>query len=107
VDVLKAGADHLETLRFPESRAQRRDDAPGFGSAFLAGHAVLDPADDGDTSIRPADLAGRADVDKFAARDDADAVAELRGLVEVVGCEEDRGAVVFEAADDIPELAAG
>ena len=55
---------------------------------------------------RPPSSSTRPDVDEPAAEDDAGAVAELRGLVEVVGGEQDRGALGLEAADERPELAA-
>src|SRR5690606_9051989 len=44
--------------------------------------------------------------DEPAARDTPGAVAELGGLVEVVGGEQDGGALVAERADEFPELPA-
>jgi hypothetical protein len=47
---------------------------------------------------------GRALGDDPAAIDDGDAVAEHLGLVHVVGREQDRAAVLAEAAQQVPQL---
>ena len=60
-----------------------------------------------DVEVRVADvglqLRGRVLGDDEPARDDPDAVGELVGLLEVLRGQEDRGALVLEAADLVPE----
>ena len=53
----------------------------------------------------PPKFADASDVDQPAAEDDAGAIAELRGLVEVVRGQQDRGALGLERPDELPELA--
>src|SRR5690606_9871231 len=105
VDVFEAGADHLEPIGLP-LRGEPGDEGAGLGRALLAGHAVLDPAHDRHARIRSAEFVDGAERHELAAGDDAAAVGELLGLVEVVGREQDARALVAQAADEGPELAA-
>ena len=55
---------------------------------------------------RRLELCGRSLGDHLAAVDHGDPVGELVGLVEVLGAEQDRGALGHQRPDDVPDLVA-
>src|SRR6185312_5619573 len=90
VDILEARPHDLHGIRFAIVRGDEpRDECRRLGGALLADDALLSPAHDRHPRIRPADLVDAADVDEPASGDHARAVAELGGLVEIVGGEQD------------------
>jgi len=68
--------------------------------------AVPGPAHQRNARCRAADGVDRTDLDQPAVGDDSRAIAELRGLVEVVSGQQDRRALALELLDQRPELTA-
>ena len=93
----------------PPWRATRdATNSAGRSVRCLAWRAVgVPPPHDGHAGLGAAELVDAPDVDQSSAQDDARAVAELGRLVEVVRGEQDRRALGLQAADELPELAAG
>ena len=79
----------------------------GRGRRETAADAVLLPRDGGLLRAAPAERLGGVDGQQATGGDDTDPVGEVLGLVEVVGGEQDRGALGGERADQAPEVAAG
>ena len=107
VDVLEAGPVDREPRHLAaEAPGQLAHDARGLGGLLGADLLALLPRH-GRVGLVAATEPGR-DVagDDATAGDHRDAVGQHLGLVEVVGREHDRGALVLQAGDEAPELAA-
>ena len=85
------------TVADVERVGERPDGALGVGA--IAQREVHDVAADPGL-----ELVGGALGDDAAAVDDADAIGELVGLLHVLGGEDDRRALLVQAADHVPEL---
>ena len=107
VDVLETRPHDLELVgRATEPGGQRRGEPERVGGALLPRHPLFVPLHDRHPCLIAAEPRDRTDRTHAPRRDDPDAIGELRGLVEVVRGEHDRGALGLQTADEVPELPA-
>src|SRR3954468_7504382 len=105
VDVFETRADDLEPIRF-SGGGQTCDELARPLGALLVHRAITRPAHQGDARGGAPDRVDRPDLYQAAVGDDARAIAELRGLVEVMRGQEDGRSLLLELLDQGPELAA-
>ena len=83
-----------------------RNKGARLGRALLAHNVTLNPTHNRHAGLRTTDLVDAANVDEPATGNNAGPVTQLRGLIQVVGCEEDRRPLGLQRLDDTPKLSA-